>query len=552
MGYKPLTLSAIGRASLPDTLPEVAPSPAPPKPVAPLVRPLVAGASRVAVPVVPAVDHIADLARQSALDGRAGLVGLSGRHAGNPAVNAVAGAVVDNIVEAATRAAKRLAPSASDAQARAVWADVLEALGECGLVSADGRVYQTCGKTGRRLGEVSPDFWLDDLKIVARLGNTPSADLAISRLVGGIAAQLAYTVAPSVAVQSAASLAMLREADPVGYLVQGVAECVPLGQRADMVARAARAVELGNLRAACAVLPWAVVQYGCEVVTLYLSHVLPLRLPGDVNPLRHYDGRGIGGICDSPATVAHFCGRLVQSIFALIARHRVKPMEQLTRADLAALRVHYQGSGLYAAQKQARAILRADLASAENIRSFRMVTIDGKRQRRILSASDIEAVRRQFGIASDTLDLDLSNLADLQTAARAMGNPVQIQVSTPRELSALDLRRKFAKDRAQDLLGDDPDTLGGSPDLSELALSGLLPDDFAAEFDTEADLIRAGLVTLDEVLDFNFDFAAQGDDDDESDDDDKGEFDALDLSPDDLLTRALSEAIAASRPAFSR
>jgi hypothetical protein len=168
-----------------------------------------------------------------------------------------------------------------------------------------------------------------------------------------------------------------------------------------------------------------------------------------------------------------------------------------------------------------------------------------------LSASDIEAVRRQFGISSDTLDLDLSNLADLQTAARAMGNPVQIQVSTPRELSALDLRRKVAKDRAQELLGDDPDILGGSPDLSELALSGLLPDDFAAEFDTEADLIRAGLVTLDEVLDFNFDFAAQGDDD-ENDDDEKGEFDALDLTPDDLLTRALSEAIAASRPAFSR
>ena len=143
MGYKPLTLSAIGRASLPGPLPEVAPSPAPSKPVAPLVRPLVAGASRFAVPVVPAVDHIADLARQSALDGRAGLVGLSGRHAGNPAVNAVAGAVVDTIVEAATRAAKRLAPSASDAQARAVWAGIVEALDECGLVSADGRVYQT-------------------------------------------------------------------------------------------------------------------------------------------------------------------------------------------------------------------------------------------------------------------------------------------------------------------------------------------------------------------------------------------------------------------------
>ena len=557
MGYKPLTLSGIGRPSLPgplpDTLPDAAPSPAPSPQVAPSVRPLVAGAGRVPVPPPAAVDHIGNLARQSAMDGRAGLVGLSGRAASNPAVGAVAGAVVDTIVEAATRAAKRIAPSASDTQARAVWADVLEALGECGLVAADGRVYQTCGKTGRRIGEVVPDFWLDDLKIVARLGNTPSADLAISRLVGGIAAQLAYTVAPMVAVQSAASLAMLREADPVGYLVQGVAECVPLGQRADIVTRAARAVELGNLRAACAALPWAVVQYGCEVVTLYLAHVLPSRLPGDVNPLRYYDGRGIGGVCDSPATVAHFCGRLVQSIFALIARHRVKPMDQLTRADLAALKVHYQGSGLYAAQKQARAILRADLASAENIRSYRMVTVDGKRQRRVLSASDIEAVRRQFGIASDTLDLDLSSLVDLQTAARAMGNPVQIQVATPRELTALDIRRKVAKDRAQNLLGDDLDTLSGSPDLSELALSGLLPDDFAAEFDTEADLVRAGLVTLDEVLDFNFDFAAQGDDDEnDENDDDKGEFDALDLTPDDLLTRALSEAIAASRPAFSR
>jgi hypothetical protein len=346
---------------------------------------------------------------------------------------------------------------------------------------------------------------------------------------------------------------MLREADPVGYLVQGVAECLPLPVRADMVARAARAVALGSLRARIAALPWGVVQYGCEVVSLYLSHVLPARLVGDVNPLAIYDTRGIAAIGDTPATLGHFCGRLVQIIFTLIARHRVKPLAQLTRQDLASLKVHYHGSGLYAAQKQARAILRADLASVENIRSFRMVIVDGKRQRRVMSNSDLEAVRRQFGIDSSALDLDLSNLMDLQTVARSLGNPIQIQVQTARELSALAAQRDAAKTRAQDLLGDDVPIFGGAPDLSELALSGILPDDFAAEFDTEADLVRAGLVTLDEVLDFNFDYMAQDDEDEDDDENpDESAFDALDLSADDLLSRALAEAIANARPALRR
>ena len=560
MGIKPLIFGARGRVGgqVPSS-PAVAPIVS-----GPMVKPLVLGQKPAkpaqAVPgtslspIVAAVaDPVATMARDTMAAGAAGLAGLGRRV--SPHAGAVAGAVVDGLVEAATRAAKRLAPSVSDGQCRAVWADVIEALQECGLAGPDGRVWQVCAKTGRRIGEVLPDFWLSDLAVVARLGNTPSADAAISRLVGCITAQLAFTVSPMVAVQSVASLAMLRESDPVGYLVQGVAECLPLGQRADMVARARRAVELGALRAGLAALPWGAIQYGCEVVGLYLGHVLPARLPGDVNPLRIYDGRGLAGIGSNPAALAHFCGRLVQTIFALIARHRVKPLEHLTRQDLAGLKVHYQGSGLYAAQKQARAILRADLASAENIRSYRMVTIDGRRVRRVMSASDIEAVRRQFGVDSATLDLDLSNLADLQTAARAMGNPVQIQVQTPRELSALDMRRKAARDRAQELLGDDLDTLGGAPDLSELALSGILPDDFAAEFDTEADLISAGLVTLEQVLDFNFDFMAQ-DDESESDDyagqDDAGKFDALDLSADDLLSRALSEAIANAKPAFRR
>ena len=481
--------------------------------------------------------------------GRAGLVGMSGR-AASAGAGAVASGVVDLLVTQAQIAARKIAPSVADDAARAVWGDVVDTLREIGLVGPDGAVWLHCSKTGRKVGQVQPDYWLDDLRAIARLGNTPSAEAALSRLVGGIVCQMAYAVAPVVAVSHVSALASLREFEPVGYLVQAVGDCFPVPARASSVDLALRAQGLARLRAGASALPFGVVQYACEVLALFLSHVQPRKVPGNVNPLLTYGAAGWFGAFDTIATASHFCGRVVQCIFALIARHRVKPMAALSRADLAALRVHYDGSSLYMAQKQARAILRADLASAENIRAYRMVTIDGKRRRRVMSGADIEAVRRAMGLSADVLNLDfsgLSDLADLQAASAALGRPVQVAVASRAELSALESKRDAAKAQAAALLDDGGAVFdaGASLDLGALLLAGALPDDFgdALEIGSESDLVRQGLVTLEEVLDF--DFTMPGDDEEESDslDDDSEGF-----SSDDLLADALAAAIAGAVP----
>lgn len=433
------------------------------------------------------------------------------------AASAVAAGVVDCLVDDARAAARSVAPAPSDDAARGVWAALLEMLADSGLSPA---LY--CTKTGRRLGHVSPDAWGDYLRAIGQLGDTRAGDDATRRLLDAITAQKAHCVGPAVLHTSGASLALIRRVSPADYLCIASARLWPLLRGASAIVQAVRAETLGAMRARLDLLPDAALQYACEVVTLYLANIDPARVPVADNLLAHYAG-DFAAPFQSVATLGHFCGRLVQMLTALIARHRPRPLAAITRQDMRALRVHWVGLKEYQTQKADRAALRHAMRQADFAR-----LLTGSERAAIGIASRALAGNSAVS-ALDDFAASFLDALDLQAALAATGRAVPLAATDAQEASKA---RKVAAAWREDAGGDDLAD-GDLLDLSALLASGDVPADLLPTIDNEDDLVTAGLMSVSDILAFDW----SGDEYDEDEDEDA----QADMPP-DLLADAMAIA----------
>lgn len=433
-------------------------------------------------------------------------------------VRDIAADLVAALAEQAASAARAALPSASDDAGREIWQGVLDMLDGDGLTPV---IY--CARSGRLIQRLDPAPWLDHCGAIAALGETRRGDTALASLYGSVLAQLGGTVSPWLLHSGPDALALLRETCPLDYLLHGLAHIFPLpaaGPLAQSYGNAKRAHDLARLRAAGLALPPSVVQYACEVVALYLSHVRPALIPAQFQVSAHYGPgkRDWAGLLDSPATVGHFCGRIMQSILHLIAAKRVLPARALSRADLLALRTSYQGIAGYLAHKRLRLMIRHDMHKARQ-------AADPAR----LTPSNLRAMSANAGPAGLALDFGLSDLLDLQTALAVSGHAVPVKLASVQERAAVDRR----KAKLQSLVSPASDQAAPADDgdmsevdlslaygLADLSLSDALPADFDMTFDSAEELIAAGLLSVDDVAAAlhggAFDFEEP--DDDETDD----------------------------------
>lgn len=474
---------------------------APAAPVAPAtprrLKPLAVAAT--SAPVAPDLDPVAAMARKSA-DAAATALRASGKGRDVAGASAVGASVVDILVSDAARAAARAIATPSTDAGAGVWSDTVETLASLGL---DPVIY--CARSGRVLSRLDAAPWADLLAGVAALGDTRAGDAARERLLGAVLAQMGGTVAPPVLVDSADALALLRDTAPRDYLAISLSRLFPCPPRADTMARAKWAAMLGRVRAGIDTLPPAVLSYCCEVVTLYLSYIHPARLPGDLSLSVSYPGGDWSGCCASVAAAGHLCGRIVQSLFTLLARERQRPVASLSASDLRALRTAWGGVPSYAEQKAARAALRGSVSDAMRPLSKR------------LSTAAIERLRNAAGLSPEALALDLS---DLQIAAAMTGRTVPVHFDSPAAMNAAQAARDAGKARAADLLGGagvetaEP-VFDIAAELMALTAQGM-PDAFASSFDDVGEIVGADLWSVDDVVQFDFDHIGDDGEDDES------------------------------------
>ena len=494
-----------------------------------------------AAPVAPAAvpsASVADMARGAVDRARVALLS-SGRGRDVSGAGAVGAAVVGDIVSRAEIAARRALRVPSHDAGAAVWRDILESLQDCGL-SPD--IF--CARSGRHVQRLDASGWSDMLSGVAALGDTRQGDASRARLLSAVVVQLGGHVLPLVLVDSAENLALLRETSPRDFLAVALSRIFALPSRSDALARAQFAARLGQVRAGIDSLPRAVLEYACECVTLYLSYLHPARLPADTGLSAFYPAGDWGGCCASPAAVGHLCGRVVQVLFSFIARARCRPVDQLSARDLAALRVHWGCVQSFADCRKARADIRGGVSDALKL----------PRHMRNLSAGQIAAFASASGVSMSDLVLDLT---DLQSAAAMTGRKVPIAFDRPEQFDAAQSRKAALQSRAQSLLGagagagaepvarssqsdavpDVADVFDLGADISALMLSGALPDDFAGGFDSVDDLVNGGVMTIEDVLDFDFDHIAGA-----SDDDDDESTQSLDDLQSELIAQAMAQA----------
>lgn len=448
-----------------------------------------------------------------------------GKQAGR--VSDISAALIDATVRRATQAASAIVQPASDAGARAVWSDVLDVLADAGLTPA-----LHCSRSGRALGVVSPDAWQDYLSAIARLGETREADNALERLTAAIIAQKAHTIGPAVLVTSGASLAMIRETCPADFLAIALGRIWPIPDRATTTEKAQRAEKLGAARAAIASLPRPAQEYACEVVTLYLSHVLPARIPTDVDALAFY-GAGAAADLVAPvrdvAALGHFCGRIVQTLVALLSRHRLRPLDKITPADLASLRVHWHHDAAFSAVKAARHEWRhAERLASDRARDDRGQLLYTKTQEKALAGVG-------GSLLASTMAA-LENALDLSALLTASGRPTVVQTQSDAQAEAALSRRADLvelREKAQAARDSEAEALDLF-DLSSLLVAGDLPAELVPVVETETDLLDMGLIELDDL-----DGWASDDDDDPLDD--------PDAMPAELIDHAMQQATPTAR-----
>lgn len=421
-------------------------------------------------------------------------------------VRAVACGVVDSLVDAATHAAQMTLAPASTQAALAVWDDVLDRLAEHWLTDV---IY--CTRTGRRLYQVDPADWLDYLALVARLEpSDPLRTSTIDRIVAAIVAQKSAAIGPVVLDISGPGLTLSRLVDMRDFCLISIAKFFPASRpsgsssiaagaiKSDMTEAAQRGEILAQCRELMADLPRPVLAYAAECLSLYLSNINPAKLPPGMAPLDHYHADWLAP-WRSTATVAHLCGRLVQSMVAEISRLRLRPLDKLTKADLRALRVAYSGSDAYSGIRAKSSAWRASLKASE------------------VKPLSSRAAQRVAIMSADPDLAALLDTLDLQTAIAATGRQVGVDLSRPDAniaISRRDAAAKLRREEADNLIGDD------MLDLSSLLVNGTLPAEFLPAINDEADLVEAGLFTEAELKSLDFDLFGADDDDDANDEDD--------------------------------
>lgn len=457
---------------------------------------------------------------------------------------ALATDIVDGLVTAATQAAKQALVSPPTG-AETVWQDVLEMLAEEGL-SPDVR----CNRTGRLLYTVSPLGWSDHLAAIARFGDTASGDAARLRLLDSILWQLASTTAPYALWSDPVALAALRESSAIDFLCISLEHIQPMPRQSTNADKARRARDLGQAREAMESLPGAALQYAAECVTLYLSYVRPGDLPDKSRLVSIPSGPAFADVWRSPATVGHFCGRLIQTLTGLLAGLALRPAGTIGAGDLRRLRSQYKGNTSFPEIRKYRAIVRADKRKADIL--GRDIVTPSMRAR----LAELDATTHK---ALDSFASDLLDTFDLAAHLTFTGRPTTIQEATAIERQYLttkaerakaaqeyEARRMIAAPGTDDDNGDD-ETISDDADLfdlSSLLLSGGIPDDMLATYDSADDLVAAGLLSVDDMLD-----GLAGDSGLPDFDDTYPDADADEWEPDHAL---LSQLMADARPSRPR
>ena len=415
----------------------------------------------------------------------------------------MATAIVDQLTTSAASAITSVSQPSTIAAQR-VWNDVLEILQSHGLTTA---IY--CTRSGRLLSSINMDAWQDYLDQIAALGETSQADHTLRNLVSAIIAQKAHTVAPVVLTTSATSLAMIRETSPADFICVALNQVFPMPRGAQSAELAIRAEKLGQARRYMNALPSASLQYACECLTLYLSHIRPHKLEANRNLLSFY---GFAEQTDFPsafqsiATLGHFCGRIIQQMIDLISQHRLRPVNELTQADLLSLRVHWQGSPVYQALRNARREWR-------NAQSQIKVP-------KIRGLGNANKLISDLATSIDTTPLDdfansFLDTLDLSAAMQAGGRKVRVILES--EKAAEIALAKHAELKAARKAAQEADEALQTFDLTSILVSGELPAELIPEIDTPQDMFDAGLVDFDDLAGFQL----SDDDDDAIDDEDE-------------------------------
>lgn len=503
-----------------------------------LIRRPIQAAGAAGVPRPAAQDTTLQDAARASYAAIADLPPLTGWGKGKEAANtrAIAAGIVDVLLDDAARAVTNPASAsaaADDAAAARIWDDLLDLLAQDGL----SPVY-FCTRTGRAMGRVSPDGWRDYLAGIAALGETRAADDAMQRLYDAMIVRKGHEIAPAVLTSSADNLAMIRATCPVDFLMIATGRLWPMPRGASSFDLARRGETLGKARAWACALPPATVQYACEIVTLFLSNIDLPRVPIAENLLMHYSD-DIAAPWQSAASAAHFCGRLIQMITRLIARHRTRPLDQITRADLRALRIHWKGHADFQAQRQARAEYRLALQAAVDLNGMIGNAGDKANQRsaeRFLAAGGVLPQIDDF--AASLLDA-----LDLQIALASTGRAVPLHAESQAE--KVKARQVVASYRDATASGaSDADPFGDLFDLSQLMAGDGMPSDLLPVIDSEEDLISAGLMTVSDLLGLD-ESDLFGADEDEDEDEDAPMSDAD-------LARAISAALGEARASAPR
>lgn len=500
-------------------------------------------------------DHLprdmADIARASYAAAQSVIHAAPKRQAAGRTISA---GLIDIMVSDASDVARAIAPRPSDALAADVWGGVIEALAELDLSPV-----RYCTRTGRNLGVISPDTWTDYLCAIAQLGDTRAGDAARQRLLDAIIVDKAHVIAPPVLTSSAGNLAVIRATSPADYLAICCARLWPLDRRAQSLARAQWAEQLGQTRAAIAQLPIASQQYACEITTLFLSNIDPARLEQADNLLTYYKG-DFSRPWQSVASLGQFCGRLVQMLAQLIMRHRIRPLDQISRADMRALRIHWRGVPEFQAAKAERAAHRAAIAAGG---ASALAALDRTGQTSLRTVQALQAAGALRGSLVDDFAQSFLDALDMQAALASTGRKVSLVADNDAEAArARTVLRQYRANSSSSMSSAPQHELDPFADnlldLSDLLSSGVIPDDLLPVIDSEEDLISAGLLSVSDLLSDDFDMLGGDDDDDEAEDAEDAESDLSDFgdSPDmaDLIAEAMGQARAprlARRPAPS-
>lgn len=472
--------------------------------------------------------------------------GLSTRDGAN--LRAVATGIVSGLVESAELHARQFVTVQADTTAQDVWAEMLESLDAAGLTPT---IY--CNKSGRVLGEFNPSHWSDYLAQIAKLGESVQGDHIRGQLLGAMTSQKAYSVAPVVLTTSGASLAMIRETSAADFIAVALGHLFPANERWQSETLALRAENLGRARASLELLPDSALQYTCEVLTLYLSYIRP-RLLHNQGTLLDYYRDDLAAPFQSVETLGHFCGRIVQMLVDLLARHTLRPVNQIRPSDLRALRVHWQGYEPYRVLRVARREWRlgkeserkriAQRERANNKRNILADVFGGPSHQRRLDDLDQNTVNRFSDVLADAFDLS--------AVLTAGGRPTPVHTKGDEETAqalarANELRTMKEESRAQAAdNAADLEALEGL-DISALILSNTLPAHFTSFTDDDDLAASLGLVDL---PDFDFD-DYQEDDDDDSDDLAANLQRLLDEQQADAIQEAMQSATVKARPKLS-